>query len=288
MSTDSEEEAKSDSSSDEENHRHQSHHHSHTHIDHNSNHHHHHNHYQHHNHSHLSSRLYESDNPDDTLNRERDNESKISTQRSRVSKNTLINHEHLKSNRLSTLVGAVSTNNLASNSSTMSTSEKLKKSSKADEKTNDLLNNVNKSNSNDAEPTSNLNAMNLLKQIKHHQSARKLNSSASNKVFSSMSINKEATESNGANATNQEEISENNLSKLTIAVLKLLNQLEIKFPGKNNDQTKALTSAIYSKLEAYKPKLANYWMIKLDDSKRSKVIYIELFISFTIHILYVF
>jgi len=272
MSTDSEEEAKSDSSSDEENHRHQSHHHSHTHIDHNSNHHHHHNHYQHHNHSHLSSRLYESDNPDDTLNRERDNESKISTQRSRVSKNTLINHEHLKSNRLSTLVGAVSTNNLATNSSTMSTSEKLKKSSKADEKTNDLLNNVNKSNSNDAEPTSNLNAMNLLKQIKHHQSARKLNSSASNKVFSSMSINKEATESNGANATNQEEISENNLSKLTIAVLKLLNQLEIKFPGKNNDQTKALTQAIYSKLEAYKPKLANYWMIKLDDSKRSKVI----------------
>jgi hypothetical protein len=274
MSTDSEEEAKSDSSSDEENHRHQSHHHhSHNHNDHNPNHHHHyHNHYQHHNHSHLSSRLYESDNPDETLNRERDNESKISTQRSRVSKNTLINHEHLKSNRLSTLVGAVSTNNLASNSSTTNTTEKLKKSSKTDEKTNDLLNNVNKSNSNDAESTSNLNAMNLLKQIKHHQSARKLNSSASNKVFSSMSINKEVTESsNGGNAAN-EEISENNLSKLTIAVLKLLNQLEIKFPGKNNDQTKALTSAIYSKLEAYKPKLANYWMIKLDDSKRSKVI----------------
>lgn len=28
---------------------------------------------------------------------------------------------------------------------------------------------------------------------------------------------------------------------------------------------------IYYKLEAYKPKLGNYWMVKLDDAKRVKV-----------------
>lgn len=28
---------------------------------------------------------------------------------------------------------------------------------------------------------------------------------------------------------------------------------------------------IYTKFEMYKPKLANYWMAKLDDAKRNKV-----------------
>jgi hypothetical protein len=222
----------------------------------------------------LSSKLYESDDPADIFNRDRENESKISTQRSRVSKNTLLNHEHLKSNRLSTLVAAASTNNLASNTSLLTSNEKLKKSKikENDEKTSDILN-ANKNNINDSSHelnnTINSNAMNLLKQIKHHQSARKLNSSASNKNISSNNNNNR--EANESVATYNEDISENNLSKLTIAVLKLLTQLEIKFPGKNNEQTKLLTNAIYSKLEAYKPKLANYWMIKLDDSKRSKV-----------------
>ena len=268
MSTDSEDEAKSDSSDEDTNHHH--HNHNQSHLNHSYNNHNDHNTHHHSHHPHLSSRLYESDNPDDIFNRERDNESKISTQRSRESKNTLINHEHLKSNRLSTLVAAASLNNLASNSSSLHSNEKLKKSKNKenDEKSSDILN-TNKSNANDSNQESNAinsNAINLLKQIKHHQSSRKLNSSASNKNLSSNI--KDASES--ASATN-EEISENNLSKLTIAVLKLLNQLEIKFPGKNNEQTKLLTSAIYSKLEAYKPKLANYWMIKLDDSKRSKV-----------------
>ena len=64
MSTESEEEAKSDSSDEDSHHNH-----SHTkHSDHTLSHH----------HSHLSSKLYESDNPDDIFNRDRENESKIS------------------------------------------------------------------------------------------------------------------------------------------------------------------------------------------------------------------
>lgn len=283
MSTDSEE-AKSDSSDEDHDYRKDP---NKSHLNTTSHHHHHHDHL---NHSHLSSRLYESDNPDDLFNRERDNESKISTQRSKVSKNTLMNNEHLKASRLSTLVGAVSTNNLLASTSNFAANDKYSnkktKSKDTDEKTIDIMsvknntnnetNNTNNTNNN----TEQTNALNLLKQIKHHQAmaasnthltSRRSNNSASNNNInntksSSMSFsNKEALEGS-------EEMSENNLSKLTIAVLKLLNQLEIKFPGKNNDQTKVLINSIYSKLETYKPKLANYWMIKLDDSKRAKIL----------------
>lgn len=76
-------------------------------------------------------------------------------------------------------------------------------------------------------------------------------------------------------ATNQEideEISSNNLATLTIAVLKLLNQLEIKFPGKTDHHTKHMLQKIYSQLEFYRPKLGNYWMVKLDDAKRNKIL----------------
>ena len=260
MSTDSEEEARSDSSDEDNDDRFNKSHHNNSHLQSN-------------NQSYLSSRIYENDNPDDLFNRERDNESKISTQRSKVSKNTLINHELLKSSRLSTLVSAVSTSNLVTSSSTSNTNDKLKriKNKDSDEKSSESLNAKN----NDTSASEQANALNLLKQIKQHQvsvanqnhsTTRKSNNSASNNNNSrtNFTSNKDSVEPT-------DEISENNLSKLTIAVLKLLNQLEIKFPGKNNDQTKLLISTIYSKLETYKPKLANYWMIKLDDSKRSKV-----------------
>ena len=284
MSTDSEEEAKSDSDDDNDPHHHhqpakQRH-------EYDDPHEHHQTHTHHASRGHSLSRNNDLDAQDDMYNRERDNESKISTQRSKVSKATLINHEHLKSNRLSTLVGAVSTNNLAVLNGNANASDKLKKVLKkkdSDEKTIELLN----ANNNDDQTS---NALSLLKQIKHHQAKvasanhqnhhRKMNSanSKTNLTQAGSTSNVHSTKEMATAASGggdlhaaTDEISDTNLSKLTTAVLKLLNQLEIKFPGKNSDQTRMLVNTIYSKLDAYKPKLANYWMVKLDDSKRTKV-----------------
>ena len=53
-----------------------------------------------------------------------------------------------------------------------------------------------------------------------------------------MSVKKEASKEI------DDEISSNNLATLTIAVLKLLNQLEIKFPGKSNEQTRIMLQKV--------------------------------------------
>jgi hypothetical protein len=67
-------------------------------------------------------------------------------------------------------------------------------------------------------------------------------------------------------------VSQSHVEKLNVAALKLLNELVIKFPGKSDAQTASLLQKFYSKFEVYKPKLGAYWMAKLDDSKRSKIL----------------
>ena len=66
----------------------------------------------------------------------------------------------------------------------------------------------------------------------------------------------------------QQQVDMDTMNKI---VLKLLNQLEIKFPGKTSQQSRLILAKVNAKFEEYKPKLANYWMVKLDDAKRAKV-----------------
>ena len=128
-------------------------------------------------------------------------------------------------------------------------------------------------------------ATNLLKQIKQHQQQKNsattntTNSNANGSVkLPSMNINNNKNNnitgviSSPVVETEDEIIANNHTEKLTVAALKLLYELEIKFPGKTSQQTTALLQKFYAKFEASQSKLGNYWMAKLDDAKRIKIL----------------
>ncbi|RNA02921.1 tubulin polyglutamylase TTLL7 isoform X1 [Brachionus plicatilis] len=157
----------------------------------------------------------------------------------RISVKSLVQTENIKQNRVNTLLNSVINTKI---------SKPLgRKSTELEHKTSEIAN---------ANRTEQLE---LLKQMRRHQNKQSI-ASTSNPLKSRDSH------------PEQDDLSNNNISTLTIACLKLLNQLEIKFPGKTNQQTRNILQKIYSKLDSYKPKLADYWMVKLDDSKRTKII----------------
>jgi hypothetical protein len=158
--------------------------------------------------------------------------------------NAILEQDAIKSNRLSTLINAVS---------------------------NTTINNLNYNTLRNSKSSQNLKLIegtvikstnNLTNQIKQHQ-AKQQNEKAglASASTSNTAIKDENEEANSNISTNS----------LNVAVMKLLNQLEIKFPGKSSQQTKNILNKLYSRLEFYKPKIANYWMVKLDDAKRTKV-----------------
>ncbi len=64
-----------------------------------------------------------------------------------------------------------------------------------------------------------------------------------------------------------DDLIESNKTKADEKDIKLLEEL---LNGRL-EETKLVLNKLYSRLEFYKPKIANYWMVKLDDAKRSKV-----------------
>lgn len=181
----------------------------------------------------------------------------------RVSTTRLIQNENIKSNRLNTLLSAVSKSPKLS--TPPSPSNRLTKWN-ADSEYDRTIETMNANNGLQSQKS-------LVALIRKHQEKKaNLNATTNNNTSSSNELklaNSQQTQKESTNGS--EEINNNNLATLTVAVLKLLNQLEIKFPGKSSEDTKSILSKIYSKFDLYKPKLADYWMVKLDDTKRIKV-----------------
>ncbi|XP_062920843.1 tubulin polyglutamylase TTLL7 isoform X3 [Mobula hypostoma] len=51
-----------------------------------------------------------------------------------------------------------------------------------------------------------------------------------------------------------------------------LNEMRIKFPGKSNEEAEVLMDEILDNWKYHKPKLASYWLVKLDSTKQRKVL----------------
>ena len=152
--------------------------------------------------------------------------------------NTLINNEHTRSNRLNTLINAVNTTPSFSLKSRAFANNSNKKSQDMNmmefeagttpyDKTIEVMNANNE-----------LATQNLLRQINQHKQKKSVTKSLQDNLNASMSSNKVA------NKEIDDEISNNNLATLTVAVLKLLSQLEIKFPGKTNEQTRGMLQRV--------------------------------------------
>lgn len=155
----------------------------------------------------------------------------------RISIKSLVETENIKQNRVNTLLKTVMNTKI---------SKPLgRRSTELEPKTDDTK----------------IEQQELLKQMRRHQKKQNL-----------IGTNNLAPVKPRETTEGQEDLSNENISTLTIACLKLLKQLEIKFPGKTNLQARSILQKIYSKIDYYKPKLADYWMIKLDDCKRTKII----------------
>ena len=174
----------------------------------------------------------------DTSNNNNNNSNFDRTQ-PKPSLNTLINSEHTRSNRLNTLINAVNTapsfslksrafaNNSTKKSQDMNMME-FEAATTPYDKTIEVMN----ANTND------LATQNLLRQLNQHKQKKSVTKSLQDNMNASMSSNKVG------NKEIDDEISNNNLATLTVAVLKLLNQLEIKFPGKTNEQTRGMLQKV--------------------------------------------
>ncbi len=200
-------------------------------------------HHSHHNHHHQNNH-HNSDDENDYLPR--------SGNSRKVPINAVLDQEAIKSNRLSTLINAVSNTTI----NNLNYTDIKTRNSKSSHNLKLIESAVNKSTNN------------LINQIKQHQAKQINDKIGLASASTSNTASKDDNDENNANVST---------NSLNIAVLKLLNQLEIKFPGKSSQQTKNILNKLYSRLEFYKPKIANYWMVKLDDAKRSKVsIYMKL------------
>eukprot|EP00794_Sanderia_malayensis_P008006 gene8006-8865_t len=63
-----------------------------------------------------------------------------------------------------------------------------------------------------------------------------------------------------------------NAKELTKESLDALNNMKIKFPGKTDQEASILLNSITDNWKYHKPKVASYWLVKLDSIKRRKVI----------------
>lgn len=170
----------------------------------------------------------------------------------KVSTNSLLNQEHVRSNRISTLMHAVSNSSqypvLGNKKSTNSTVKQKPepKQSITSVDTEALETTANGDDNNDViNANSETSAeLNLLKQIEHHQAKQNSKTKTKHANHKQENHHHHHIKNSISNKDVEEEISNNNSNHLTIAVLKLLYQLEIKFPGKTNEQTKSLLQKV--------------------------------------------
>lgn len=184
----------------------------------------------------------------------------------KVSISSLINHEIVRSNRITTLMNAVSNSSQYpvlgnKKSHTFLSTHPLSKASIKSQKQISLdmdsiadstTANIDETTSNDivnanTVNTSEIAGINLLKQIEQHHPKQNITKTKTKHITNKQSISDNHIRNNINSISNkevEEEISNNNSNHLTVAVLKLLNQLEIKFPGKTNEQTKSLLQKV--------------------------------------------
>ncbi|KAH3693719.1 hypothetical protein DPMN_081159 [Dreissena polymorpha] len=60
--------------------------------------------------------------------------------------------------------------------------------------------------------------------------------------------------------------------ELTKRTLQALNDMRIKFPGKSDQEADIILDKLYENWKFHKPRIASYWLVKLDSIKRRKVI----------------
>ncbi|XP_052777435.1 tubulin polyglutamylase TTLL7-like isoform X2 [Mya arenaria] len=60
--------------------------------------------------------------------------------------------------------------------------------------------------------------------------------------------------------------------ELTRRTLYALNDMRIKFPGKSDQEADTILDKLYENWKFHKPRIASYWLVKLDSIKRRKVI----------------
>ncbi|XP_038649599.1 tubulin polyglutamylase TTLL7 [Scyliorhinus canicula] len=60
--------------------------------------------------------------------------------------------------------------------------------------------------------------------------------------------------------------------EMTKEMLVALNAMRIKFPGKSNEEAEVLLDEILDNWKYHKPKVASYWLVKLDSTKQRKVL----------------
>jgi hypothetical protein len=200
------------------------------------------------------------DHLDDQMQNQYHNHHKTTT--TKVSINALLDQENIKTNRISTLMNAVSNQSLHNG---LNYTDSPKKS-----KSTNVISTIKQNSSLQTATESlslNKSTHNLLNQIKLHQTKQSMIKSASTNITNNGNGSNNSNDNYGKHKDDSED------NSLNIAVYKLLNQLEIKFPGKSSQQTKLLLNRLYTRLDIYKSKIANYWMVKLDDSKRAKVLY---------------
>ncbi|XP_022315097.2 tubulin polyglutamylase TTLL7-like [Crassostrea virginica] len=60
--------------------------------------------------------------------------------------------------------------------------------------------------------------------------------------------------------------------ELTKKTLQALNDMRIKFPGKTDQEAELILDTLHENWKFHKPRIASYWLVKLDSIKRRKVI----------------
>lgn len=60
--------------------------------------------------------------------------------------------------------------------------------------------------------------------------------------------------------------------ELTRRTLQSLNDMRIKFPGKSDEEADLILDKLHENWKFHKPRIASYWLVKLDSIKRRKVV----------------
>ena len=59
--------------------------------------------------------------------------------------------------------------------------------------------------------------------------------------------------------------------EFTKKTLVALNDMRIKFPGKTDEEAELVLDKLHDNWKFHKPRVASYWLVKLDSIKRRKV-----------------
>lgn len=115
----------------------------------------------------------------------------------------------------------------------------------------------------------------------NHQTHRTLSQVSGNGSYRSQSLPRAGSISNSKascqlkSATDDSIISlmtKDREEELTKKTLSALNDMHIKFPGKTDSEADLLLDKLHENWKYHKPRVASYWLVKLDSIKRRKVI----------------